>query len=193
MLDELRTTRLLLRRWRTDDAIALAPVLAANVDHLGDWIPRHVSQAAAIPELATRLAGFDSAFQADTEWRYGIFALDGMMLLGEASLFPRDGEGRVALVDADRAEIGFWLRADATGCGHATESTRALLAAASAEPAFKLAEIRCDSRNLRSAAVPRRLGFHLDATTDQCAEGADDATSMLQIWRHDLPFAAEMS
>ncbi len=188
MLDELRTHRLLVRRWRPYDAIALAPVLAANVEHLGDWIPRHVSQAAAMPDLARRLAGFASAFQADTEWRYAIFALDRMTLLGEASLFSRDSENRVALGDADRAEIGYWLRADATGLGYATEATRALLSAASAEPAFRLVEIRCDSRNVRSAAVPRRLGFHLNSTTRRSVEGADDATSLLQIWRHDLPF-----
>lgn len=193
MLDELRTHRLLLRRWRPDDAIALAPVLAANFDHLGDCIPRHVSQAAAVPELAVRLAGFASAFQVEREWRWGIFALDRMKLLGEASLFARDAESRVSLVGADRAEIGYWLAADATGQGYATEATRALLAAASEEPAFRLAEIRCDSRNERSAAVPRRLGFHLDPATGQSGEVADDESLLLQIWRHDLPFAAELS
>ncbi len=191
MLEELRTHRLLLRRWRPGDAIGLQPVLAANVVHLGDWIPGHVSQAASVPDLARRLAGFASAFQADTEWRYGIFALDRMTLLGEASLFPRDSENRVTLGDADRAEIGYWLRADAIGLGYATEATRALLAAASAEPAFRLVEIRCDSRNTRSAAVPRRLGFHLDSATSQLVDGVDDATSLLQIWRHDLPFDSE--
>lgn len=188
MLEELRTPRLLLRRWRPDDAIALAPVLEANVDHLGDWIPRHVSQAAEIPELARRLAGFASAFQADTEWRYGIFVLDGLELLGEASLFPRDARSRVALVDADRAEVGYWLRKDATGRGYATEATLALLGVATSVPAFRLVEIRCDSRNVRSAAVPRRLGFHLGSSPEPSAEGVDCAAGRLQIWRHMRPF-----
>src|SRR6185503_1186169 len=37
--DELRTARLLLRRWRPSDAAALQPVLAANSAHLAPWIP----------------------------------------------------------------------------------------------------------------------------------------------------------
>ena len=187
---QLRTERLLLRRWRAEDAPALAPVLVANVAHLGGWIPRWVSEPAALPDLARRLAGFAGAFDADREWRFAILSLDEEAVLGEASLFPRSDAGRVALTAADRVEIGYWLRQDATGKGFATEVTLALLATASALLMLSRAEIRCDARNERSAAVPRRLGFQLAATIDEEADAAGPLPSRELVWTADLPYTA---
>lgn len=171
----VRTDRLLLRPFRADDAAALLPVLEANQEHLGSWIPRRISQPAPIPELAQRLAGFAEDFDADREWRYAIFSADTVMLIGEVDLFPRDANGRVPLTQADRAEIGYWLRADMAGQGLATEAAQAMVDVARALPHVGHVEIRCDARNMPSAAVPRRLGFTLAAT-----EARDGYT--LQVW-----------
>ena len=125
--DQLRTERLLLRPWHNDDAEALHPILVANYEHLSPWIPPRVATPAVVPLLAERLAGFAAEFAADREWRFGMFTLDGQRLLGEVDLFPRSATGRVQLSDADRAEIGYWIRADETGRGLVTEAVRAVL------------------------------------------------------------------
>ena len=172
---ELRTARLILRPWRVTDAALLAPILAANVDHLTGWIPARIATPAPVDLLAIRLSEFANAFDAAREWRYAILSADGE-LLGEISLFPRSDAGRVPFDDADRIELGYWLRRDATGNGYATEAARAAADLASTLPGVERLTIICDERNDASAAVPRRLGFHL------ASHAADSSGRVLQVW-----------
>lgn len=179
---ELRTPRLVLRPWGAEDAAAMLPILEANWAHLSPWIPARVATPAPVPELAKRLAGFGAAFAGDREWRYGMFTNEGDRMLGEVSLFPRAATGRVPLAEADRAEIGYWLRADETGRGYVTEAVGAVLDAARAMPRFAHIEIRCDARNAASAAVPRRLGFELAVTLAEPGVMSGESTVQLQVW-----------
>jgi RimJ/RimL family protein N-acetyltransferase len=181
---EIRTARLLLRPWRGEDAGDLLPVLEANRDHLGPWIPARVATPAPVPILAERLAGFAADFSADREWRFGMFTLGEHKLLGEVALFPRADGGRVPFAEADRVELGYWLRADETGHGLVTEAARAALNLASHIPRFSRAEIRCDARNAPSAAVPVRLGFTLLTTVPE--PGVDGVNRDMQVWVSEL-------
>jgi ribosomal-protein-serine acetyltransferase len=157
---EIRTQRVLLRPWRTEDAPDLLPVLEANRDHLGPWIPARVATPAPVPVLA-----------------------DGK-LLGEVALFPRAAAGRVPFAEADRVELGYWLRSDETGQGIVTEAARAALNLASHIPRFSRAEIRCDARNGPSGIIPVRLGFTLLDTKPEA--GADGVHRDMQLWVSEL-------
>jgi len=179
---ELLTARLRLRPWRAEDAAQLQPVLEVNRAHLTPWIPARVADPATVPLLAERLAGFAEDFAASRAWRYAIVSRSDARVLGEVSLFPRSADGRVPLVAADRAEIGYWLRSDVTGQGLATEAVRALLEVAAALTNVKRAEIRCDARNAASSAIPRRLGFALESTQAAAGVGGTDATVALEVW-----------
>lgn len=182
---ELHTARLLLRPWRAADAPALRPVLEENRAHLAPWIPARVAEPAPLPELARRLDGFGADFRAAREWRYALLAPDGRVL-GEVGLYPRDASGRVPYAEADRVEVGYWLRADATGQGLVTEAAGRALAVAATLPRLAHAEIRCDARNLASAAVPRRLGFTLEATLREPGVVPEDGLVELQLWTRPL-------
>jgi len=189
--ERLRTERLILRPWAPSDAGPLHAVLAANAAHLGPWIPPRVASAAPPPELARRLEGFATDFAAAREWRWGLFDQESGAVLGEVGLYPRvAGGGRVPYAQADCVEIGYWLRADATGRGLATEAARAALDVAAALPTLGHAEIRCDARNAPSAAVPRRLGFTLAATVPQPPRMPGDPAVQLQVWTRALTRAA---
>jgi RimJ/RimL family protein N-acetyltransferase len=181
--DQLRTARLLLRRWRQSDAAALESVLAVNFAHLGPWIPRTVAEPASKEKLAERLREYSTAFDATRKWRYGLFTADDARLLGEVSLFPRDASGRVPFDAANEIEIGYWVRIDETGHGYATEAARAAIQLASKLPHVSSLTIRCDERNAPSAAIPRRLGFRLASTVVE-------PQSRLQIWEVRAPFNA---
>lgn len=184
--NQIRTERLLLRCWRSGDARALREVLLVNQSHIGPWIPQRISEAAPAPELARRLSEFAASFEASREWRYGIFSPDESQVLGEVDLLPRNTDGRVPYATADRAEIGYWLRADRTGQGLASEAARAMLDVAAALPRFTHVEIRCDARNAASSAVPRRLGFTLSSTlTDESVVPGEPPVTM-QIWTYPL-------
>ena len=173
--EALRTARLLLRRWSPADAPLLRDALDGSVDHLRPWIPWRIAEPAPVPVLETRLAGHAEDFDAAHEWLWGVFPLDASAVLGGVGLYPRDAAGRVPLAQADRVELGYWLRAEATGRGYATEAARALLDVALALPGMTCVEIRCDARNAPSVAIPARLGFRHARTVAQ--EGYE-----LMVW-----------
>ena len=182
---ELRTRRLLLRRWRPSDAASLQPVLAANVAHLKPWIPWRVAEPLDTEPLGVRLGEFAAAFDETREWRYGLFALDDDAVIGEVSLFPRNGAGRVPIDAADHLEIGYWVRADRTGEGLATEAARAARDLAATIAGISRITIHCDERNAASAAIPRRLGFHL-ATVVAEELSSPGRMPRVQIWEQRI-------
>jgi RimJ/RimL family protein N-acetyltransferase len=184
---EIRTARLLLRPWRADDAPVLLPILEANREHLGPWIPARVAEPAPIPVLGERLAGFADDFVANREWRYGMFSIDDDKMLGEVGLVPRSPAGRVQFDDADRVEVGYWVRADETGRGYVTEAARAVLDVVSAIPQFTRIEIRCDARNGPSGSVAQRLGFALASTILEPGTPATPEVQ-LQLWTMRIGF-----
>ena len=60
------------------------------------------------------------------------------------------------------AEIGYWLDADYQGKGVMTESVKALMKYGFEELQLNRIQIRCDSLNIKSKAVPERLGYTLE-------------------------------
>lgn len=189
--DALRTDRLCLRAWQEADAALLLPVLEANVQHLADWIPAHVAAPAPPGDIELRLAGFAEDFRAGRCWRYAIFTADEGDLLGEVDLFPRSSAGRVEFASADRLEIGYWLRRDATGKGFASEAARAMLELAEALPGMTRVEIHCDPLNAASAAVPRRLGFRIASPPEGAGDSLQEPAAML--WIYDVDRATALA
>ncbi|MBP6773467.1 MAG: GNAT family N-acetyltransferase [Gemmatimonadaceae bacterium] len=179
----IETARLLLRPWHLDDADALAPLLEANHAYVRDWIPASASTPVAAPLLRERLARYADDFAAKRAWRYALFTRDTHELIGELTLFPRTFASRGELADADRIEIGYWLREAAAGNGYITEACTAALELARAYPQCQCVEIRVDVRNTRSAAVSQRLGFALADTVQQPVSAPSNGSITLQVWR----------
>jgi RimJ/RimL family protein N-acetyltransferase len=169
--DAIHTERLLLHRWRVDHAPLLKDAIDSNLEHLQRWMPWAMSEPTPLELLRERLGGFSENFDSGAEWLYGIFRPDGSRLIGGTGLHPRIG--------ATGLEIGYWLRADETGRGYATEAASALTAAALSLPHVDHVEIRCDPRNAASAAIPQRLGYRL-AETLVNEDGRDT-----MVWRRE--------
>lgn len=149
----IRTPRLLIRAWQAGDGPALKQTLDANLEHLRPWMPWAHDEPSPVEAVEARVQRFGLLFATGEDWIYGIFSPDGQRVLGGTGLHPRIGP--------EGLEIGYWLAAEATGRGLATEAARALTEAAFALPWVRRVEIRCDPANLASAAIPRRLGYHL--------------------------------
>jgi ribosomal-protein-serine acetyltransferase len=64
-------------------------------------------------------------------------------------------------------EIGYWIDRDEEGKGTITKACRAMITYAFDELEMNRIEIRCSTENVRSAAVPERLGFKLEGTLRQ--------------------------
>ncbi|GAB4513041.1 MAG: hypothetical protein OHK0046_13400 [Anaerolineae bacterium] len=78
-------------------------------------------------------------------------------------LYRGQPAGKVGFVAVDwierRAEIGYWLGQSFQGLGLMTRSTRALVNFGLTEMGLDVVHIRCAVENVRSAAIPKRLGF----------------------------------
>lgn len=148
----LFTSRLLIRCWQPEDAPHLREAIEVSLDHLQPWLPWAASEPSDVATVRERIARFVRDFRSGADFVYGIFDRDRNEVLGGTGLHPRN--------QVDDLEIGYWLRKSATGRGLATESTRALTTAAFASfPNLRTVTIVCDPANVRSAAVPARLGY----------------------------------
>jgi RimJ/RimL family protein N-acetyltransferase len=79
-------------------------------------------------------------------------------------------------------EIGYWIHKDHINQGLATEATAALTRVAFTIDKVTRVEIHCDPANVRSAAVPRKLGFRHEAILRQRTLGVDGRLRDTMIW-----------
>jgi ribosomal-protein-serine acetyltransferase len=63
-----------------------------------------------------------------------------------------------------KLEFGYWIANEFQGRGIITEASRVFIDHAFSEWTMNRVEIHCATGNIRSCAIPKRLGFHLDGT-----------------------------
>ena len=167
---EIEAPPLLLRRWLAEDLGTLERELEHSRAHLAHWLlwARDADHAS----LTTFLLASQAAFEARTDFAYGIVGPGGA-LVGGAGLHARLGPGAL--------EIGYWIGVDHVGRGYATAAARALTQAALALDGVDRVEIHCDEANHGSAAVPRKLGYRLDRLEAGEPEAPGD-TGRSMVW-----------
>lgn len=164
-----------LRFFVVDDAEAVARAVAENLEHLRPWMPWADAQSAEPAFQRDRLRKLPALAERGEEWQYGLFAPDDSVL-GSFGLMTRRGPGTM--------EIGYWIRADAEGRGLATRASAALTDVALGLDGIRRVFICCDEENVRSAAIPRRLGYRL-LRTDTRAPEAPGERGRLMMWVRD--------
>ena len=152
----IETARTVIRCYDPADAPLLKAAVDANLDHLRPWMPWAQAEPTSLAAKVALLRRFRGQFDLDEDYIYGIFSSDEGELLGGTGLHTRVG---------DRArETGYWIAAKHEGQGLVTEVVSALAKTGFTHEDLVRIEIRCDPANVRSAAVPRRLGFVHEAT-----------------------------
>jgi len=145
-----------IRCWDPHDAPLLSEAITASVEHLKPWMPWAYNEPEELQAKIERLRLFRSRFDLGEDFVYGIFDREEKQVLGGTGLHTRVGEGA--------REIGYWIRAGFINQGLATETSAALVRVAFEVDGVHRVEIHCDPENVRSAAVPRKLGFTHEAT-----------------------------
>ena len=150
------TERLVVRCWDPADAALLKEAIDSSLDHLRPWMPWAREEPQTLAAKVALLRRFRGQFDLNDDFVYGIFARDERRVLGGTGLHTRVG--------ARAREIGYWIRADAEGRGYVTEAVAALTRVGFELDRLERIEIHCEPANVRSAGVPRRLGYVHEAT-----------------------------
>jgi len=155
----LRTRRLALRLPDDDDVRVEHEMILESLDHLWPWF----GFRAKPPTLAERL---ELAARQRAEAASGA----GATYL----LYTRNrAVGKIWIdVDGPKAEMGWWLRASATGRGYATEAVRALPQLAFDHGVERL-EVHTDPDNAPSRALAERAGFVLEEIREDVHDRPD--------------------
>ena len=160
-----------LRHFEMRDAEAVFAVVERNRAHLREWLP-WVDQTLSEEDIRQ----FISRAQAQTEAGRGPQAIiwaDGE-LAGSIGFHAIDWTNR-------SAAIGYWLDAAHQGHGIMTLCCASLLDYAFQELRLHRIEIRCGAGNLRSCAIPERLGFTREGVARE-AEWVNDRWVDLVVW-----------
>jgi RimJ/RimL family protein N-acetyltransferase len=147
---ELPDVDAVMRRHRLDDLDPLYQAIEESRDHLRPWM---IWADESRNDIVTFLRGARAKWDAGDEFGYLVVSSDDGRVLGGGGLHRRAGP--------EALEIGYWLRAGETGRGVITAAAAAWTDAAFALDGIERVEIHCDEANVRSAAVPRRLGYAL--------------------------------
>lgn len=144
----------LLRALRADDAPGIHALIVANRRHLDRWL-RWSSAIRTLDDVRELIESFEQKEAAGTGFHLGIHYRD-------------EPAGGVICWNIDRrnrnAEIGYWLGEPYTRCGLASAGAAAATEHLFAVEGLHRVEMMCGTENVRSRAVPERLGFHLDGT-----------------------------
>jgi ribosomal-protein-serine acetyltransferase len=145
---ELGDDGVALRRWRAGDAGELYRAVTASLGHLTPWL-EFVSAGYTERDAVDFVLRCQENWRQGTTFGYAALGPDGRVI-GSFSLIARIGPGGL--------EVGYWLHPEHTGGGVGTRAVRLLT-----EEAFRVGadrvEIVHDLANVRSGAIPRRLGF----------------------------------
>jgi len=167
--ERLEGEGVVLRRPTGADDAPLAAAIAASLDHLRPWMAWADDRATTIEQRAEHRARTDEGWSRGSDFAYLILDPAEATVLGAAGLHRRIGPRAI--------EIGYWVHVDHGRRGVATAAARVATEAAVALEDVDRVEIHCDEANVRSAAVPRRLGYRLDRIED------DEVTAPGEIGR----------
>jgi len=161
-----------LRRMTDADIPALVDAVNASLSTLGPWMEWAQQPATVEAQMEWHRAS-RHMWDMGTAFNWAVLSSSGE-LLGGAGYHVRNGPGVL--------EIGYWLRTDHEGRGIMTRVAQALTDVARGVDGVTCVEIHVDQGNVRSSAIPRRLGYALVEVRD-VEPLAPAHTGKHEIWR----------
>jgi ribosomal-protein-serine acetyltransferase len=163
MLLPVEGTRIELRWLEKSDAETLFHLVVANRDHLAQWLS-FAPNTRQVEDTMYFLEEVQERHEQGLGMHFGIWL--GGELVGTLGAIPdRYGYGNY--------EIGYWIAKAHEGKGIVTRCVLRLLDHLFEEEQIHRAEIRCHADNVRSRAIPDRLGFRLEGCLKQASRTPD--------------------
>ncbi len=150
------TDRLLVRMPKSGDGKVVFDAIQASINELREWLPfAQKDQTEQNTEVNIREAQL--RFLKREDLRLLIFLKETNQFIGSSGLHNPNW-------DVPKFEIGYWLDTRFCGKGYMTEAVQGISEYAFTELKARRLEIRCDTLNVKSRAIPERLGFYLEGT-----------------------------
>jgi RimJ/RimL family protein N-acetyltransferase len=151
---QFTTERLLIRMPMPGDGKAVYDSINASIAELKPWMPwAHIDQSEDDVEANIREA--HTKFLNREDLRLLVFLKETGTLVASSGLHRINW-------DVPKFEIGYWADTRYSGKGYVTEAVQGITDFAVNELKARRVEIRCDTRNKKSAVIPERLGFTLE-------------------------------
>ncbi|HLX57089.1 MAG TPA: GNAT family protein [Ktedonobacteraceae bacterium] len=138
-----------LRLYEERHAPELARVIDDNRAHLRQWLP-WLDNSTTVEHSLEFIRGSLRQFANNEGFQTGIWY--------QGKLAGGIGYHTIEW-SSHKVEIGYWLAASMQGKGLMTRATKTLVTYAFQELHLNKVEIRCATGNMRSRAIPERLGF----------------------------------
>lgn len=146
-----------LRSLQLTDAEAIFHLTDANRAHLKQWLPwidftQTVEDSAKFIEQTVKKELQNNGFEAGIYYEGQLVGVIGLHAINQAN---------------KSTSIGYWLAESASGKGIMTRATKAVVTYCFEELHLNRIEIRAATGNVRSQAIPKRLGFVHEGTLRQ--------------------------
>ena len=152
--EEFQTERLLIRKPLPGDGKAVYQAMQASINELKPWMPWvHKNQTEEDTEVIVREAHVK--FLTREDLRFHLFHKKTREFIGSSGLHRINW-------DIPGFEIGYWIDTRHSGKGYITEAVEGITKFAFEILNARRVDIRCDSKNLKSRAIPEKLGFTLE-------------------------------
>ena len=152
--EEFETERLLIRMPHPRDGKAVHEAIEASRNELKPWLPfAQKEQSAEDVEVNIRNAYI--AFMKREDLRLLIYLKETGEFIASSGLHRIDWS-------IPKFEIGYWIDSRHSGKGYMTEAVKGITNFAFEELKARRIEIKCDENNIKSRAVPERLGYNLE-------------------------------
>ena len=172
-MDEIRTTRLVLREFQPGDHAAVHRYAAdPEVVRFQNWGPNTPAETTMFLDLVLAAA----AATPRTRWALALIRAADDTMVGA-------GELRIDDVGDRRGSLGYTLARDAWGQGYATEAAAALLDFGFAGLGLHKISATCDPANIGSVRVLEKIGMTLEGQLR-------DHLRVRGEWRDRLLYAA---
>ena len=170
----IESERLVIRCYNPTDALYLQKSIQESVEHLRPWLPWVKTEPEELQVKIERLRVFRADFDLNKQYIYGVFDPKETELIGGIGLHPRVG--------SNAFEIGYWVNVNHVNKGFATEFSAALTKVAFEIENTDRVEIHCDPQNIKSAAIPKKLGYVYEATLRNRNENIEGELRDSMIW-----------
>lgn len=149
------TERLTIRCPLPGDGPELNAAVLESWDSLRQWMPWAGGDQPTVEESEANVRQAHAKFLTREDMRLSLFLKGTDTMVGSSGLHRMNWS-------VPSFEIGYWVRKRFERQGYITEAVDGIVDFAIREFGARRIEIRCDSRNHRSAAIPRRLNFELE-------------------------------